>query len=79
MLFSQKKHNFIKLPGVRKTGGQFPIVNICLKAETSPVAVGSSFFFPSEVTERKMEIKSSKERAVKKLKAVTRHWLVYVQ
>lgn len=26
-----------------------------------------------------MEIKSSRERAVKKLKAVTRHWLVYVQ
>lgn len=49
MFFSQKKHHLLKLLGVRKTGGQFPIVNICPKGETAPVMVGSSFIFSSEI------------------------------
>lgn len=73
-------HPSLCMQSARKREGSFPPVNSCLKAETSSLGSGSSFISSSsEVTWRKMEIKSSRERAVKKLKAVTRHWLVYVQ
>lgn len=76
-VFQPKEASFAKVTTCQESWGAVADCHYLPKSRNLSCCGEGVLLFPSEVTERKMEIKSGRERAVKKLKAVTRHWLLY--